>query len=85
MRVKTVGFNKDVKCTTEINIVEKYDSESGFLAMEKWTGWHASIVMIEILKGNIPNGAHPIEKAMTGKTFHEQALARSYNIKIVKK
>ena len=85
MRVKTVGSNKGTKCTTEIDIVERYDSETGFLAMEKWTGWHASIVMIEILKGNIPNGAHPIEKAMTGKTFYEQALARSYNIKIVKK
>ena len=30
--------------------------KKGFLAMEKWTGWHASIVMIEILNNNIDNG-----------------------------
>ena len=61
---------------------ENTDKETGFLAMEKWTGWHASIVMIEILNGNIPHGAIPIEKALSGGTFYEKALERSYNIEI---
>ena len=84
MRVKTKGTNNNQNSTTIIDIVEKYDSKTGFLAMEKWTGWHASIVMIEILNGNIKKGALPIEKALSGKTFYEQALLRSYNIKIEK-
>ena len=84
MRVKTKGINNNQNSTTIIDIVEKYDSKTGFLAMEKWTGWHASIVMIEILNGNIKKGALPIEKALSGKTFYEQALLRSYNIKIEK-
>ena len=50
--------------------------------MEKWTGWHASIVMIEILNGNIPHGAIPIEKALPGSTFYKEALNRSYDIEI---
>ena len=49
MRVKVIGKNKSKPVITTIDIQEKYDSKTGFLAMEKWTGWHASIMMIEIL------------------------------------
>ena len=59
--------------------------KTGFLAMEKWTGWHASIVMIEILNNNIDSGAIPIEKALSGMVFHKRALERSYDIKISQK
>jgi len=82
MRVKAIGTDKGTDKTTVIDMVEKYDSKTGFLAMEKWTGWHASIVMIEILNGNISKGALPIERALSGETFYEQALLRSYNIKV---
>jgi len=82
MRVKTKGTHNNQDRTSVIEIVEKYDSKTGFLAMEKWTGWHASIVMIEILNGNIKKGALSIEKALSGKTFYEQALLRSYDIKM---
>ena len=84
MRVKTIGKNNGEDRVTTIDIVEKYDSKTGFLAMEKWTGWHASIVMIEILKGNIEKGALPIERALSGRSFYKQALLRSYDIKIEK-
>ena len=82
MRVKTIGESRGEKKRVTIDIEEKYDEETGFLAMEKWTGWHASIVMIEILKGNIGHGAIPIEKALSGNIFHRRALERSYNIQI---
>ena len=82
MRVHTEGLNKERPSVTKIDIKEKYDRETGFLAMEKWTGWHASIVMIEILNNNIDNGAIPIEKALSGMVFHKRALERSYDIKI---
>ena len=52
MRVKTIGKDRGNIKTTVINMVEKYDCDTKFLAMEKWTGWHASIVMIEILNNN---------------------------------
>ena len=52
------------------------------MAMEKWTGWHASIVMQMIIKGEIKPGAYPVEKALSGKQFYKEALKRNYNIKI---
>jgi len=82
MRVKTIGEDRGEVKRVVIDIQERYDEKTGFLAMEKWTGFHASIVMIQILNGNIPQGAIPIEKALSGSTFHKEALNRSYNIEI---
>ena len=51
------------------------------MAMEKWTGWHASIVMQKIMDGSIKTGAHSIEKAMTGTDFYNESIKRGYEIK----
>ncbi len=85
MRVRTEGVVNGKKSLNQIDIMERYDQDTGFLAMEKWTGWHASIVMIEILNNNINKGAIPIEKALSGKVFHDRAIQRSYDIKISQK
>lgn len=71
---KNQGFRYDVK--------EVHDNESGFMAMEKWTGWHASIVMQKIMDGTINPGAHPIEKALSGKDFYKEIVKRNYNISL---
>ena len=85
MRVETRGEDSGVAKKVVIDIEDRYDEKTGFLAMEKWTGWHASIVMIEILNNNIPKGAIPIEKALSGSVFYKRAKERSYNIKIQEK
>ena len=61
---------------------EFYDKETGFLAMEKWTGFHASMVMQHIIAGKVDLGAHPIENAMQGLDFYNYAIQRGYDIKI---
>ena len=30
------------KYSIQVDCIEEYDENSGFMAMEKWTGWHAS-------------------------------------------
>ena len=82
MRVKAMGEDKGNPKTVIIDIQDTFDKETEFLAMEKWTGWHASIVMIEILNGNIDHGAISIENALSGKVFYKRALQRSYDIQI---
>ena len=59
-----------------------YDKDTGFLAMEKWTGYHASMVMQHIVSGKVQKGAIPIEKAMSGIDFYDYAKKRNYSIKI---
>ena len=85
MRIEAKGLLDNKKTLVRIDAVEEYDSVSGLMAMEKWTGWHASIVMQHIINGNIESGTYPIEKAISGKEFYAAAMKRNYSIKIKKK
>ena len=67
-----------------IDAVEEYDDDTKLMAMEKWTGWHASIVMQHIANNKISSGAFSIEKALSGSEFYKQAKKRNYNITIKK-
>ena len=84
MRTEAYGIKNNSKVGYRCEVVEEYDNNTGFMAMEKWTGWHASIMMQHIAEGKITSGAFPIEKALTGKEFYKQAKKRNYNINIKK-
>ena len=84
MRVEAKGILDGKKSKVVIDAVETYDDTTNLMAMEKWTGWHASIVMQHIMTGNLNSGAYPIEKALSGKEFHKQALKRNYKINITR-
>ena len=84
MRVESIGMINNEKYLVQVDCVEEYDEESGFMAMEKWTGWHASIVMQHIGNGNLSYGTYPIEKALSGHDFYKQAMKRNYSIKVNK-
>ena len=82
MRVHAIGLVNGSKKEVTIDAYETYDDKTQLMAMEKWTGWHASIVMQHIANGKISGGAYPIEKALSGKDFYKQAKQRNYKIKI---
>ena len=80
MRVDAYGMKDDEKKGIRYDVVEKYDDKTGFMAMEKWTGWHASIVMQKIMDGTIQKGAYSIENALSGNDFYNEIVKRNYNI-----
>ena len=82
MRVDSYGYINGIKKGYRYEVIEEYDDKTGFMAMEKWTGWHASIVMQKIMDGSIKKGAHPIEKALVGKDFYNEIVKRDYNLTI---
>ena len=82
MRVESKGLVQGIKYKTIVECVEYFDDKTGFTAMEKWTGWHASIVAIEIGQKRIPAGAISIENALSGKVFYDKARIRDFEIKI---
>ena len=84
MRVDGYGLKDNKKSGIRYEVVEKYDDKTKFMAMEKWTGWHASIVMQKIMDGTIKPGAYPIEKALSGIDFYNEIIKRNYNIKFSK-
>ena len=81
MRTEAYGVLNNSNSGVRFEVIEEYDSNSGLMAMEKWTGWHASIVMQKIMDGSIKPGAYPIEKSLTGKAFYEASKKRGYKIK----
>ena len=81
MRTEAYGLKNNIKSGVRYEVVEKFDSKTNLMAMEKWTGWHASIVMQKIMDGTIKPGTHPIEKALSGNSFYKEALKRNYKIK----
>jgi saccharopine dehydrogenase-like NADP-dependent oxidoreductase len=82
MRICCKGNHKDKPQTVWVNTVEYYDKETGFSAMGKWTGWHASILLIAAAHGKLEKGVIPVEKAMTGTKFKKEAELRNYEISI---
>ena len=82
MRTEATGTVAGESQTKRVECIEKYNEETGFLAMEMWTGFHASMVMQHIISSKVSAGAHPIEKALSGKDFYNYAKARGYDIKI---
>ena len=82
MRIKALGKKDSKKVVLNIDAVEYYDKELDLTAMEKWTGWHISIMAIEIAYNRINKGAISVENALKGHIFLEEARKRDYNIKI---
>lgn len=82
MRIRCTGSHEDKPRTAWVNSVEYYDKETGFSAMEKWTGWHASILLIAAAHGKLEKGVIPVEKVMSGTEFKKEAELRDYEISI---
>ena len=82
MRTEATGILNGQKSTKTIECIEKYDEHTEFLAMEMWTGYHASMVMQHIAASKIESGAYPIETALSGIDFYNYALSRNYKIEI---
>ncbi len=63
-----------------VDLIHRYDEHTGFTAMEQGTGWHAAILAEAIAMGRVPAGAVPVEAAMSGKDFVEQASRRGFDV-----
>ena len=83
MRTQSKGTYRGQSKIKTVECIESHDATTGFLAMEKWTGFHASMVMQHIVKGKVGVGAFPIEVALGGDDFYSYATKRGYKIDIV--
>jgi lysine 6-dehydrogenase len=83
MRAKGVGVaaNGDERAVI-IDLIDYYDEETGFTAMERITGWHAGIMAEFIARGVVPPGAWPMEQAVPASTFMDQVRARGFDVTV---
>ena len=82
MRTEAVGEKDGIPTKAVVETLEYFDENTGFYAMEKWTGWHASIMAIRIGNKELNPGAISVENAMSGTYFLREGEKRGYKINI---
>ena len=63
-----------------MEVIDYYDDATGFTAMQRMTGWHASIVAAMMAKQETPKGSIPLELAVPGWAFVREARRRGFKI-----
>jgi lysine 6-dehydrogenase len=81
MRVKSKGKKGGREASATIELIDRYDEETGLSAMQRLTGWHASIIAILAVRGDVEKGVIPVELAVTGHKIVEEARLRGFDIK----
>jgi lysine 6-dehydrogenase len=80
MRTKSVGVKGGAEVEAVIELIDHYDEETGFTAMQRLTGWHASIVAILAAQGRLDRGAVPVEVAIPGDLIVEEVRRRGFKL-----
>jgi lysine 6-dehydrogenase len=63
-----------------VEVIDYYDEVTGFTAMQRLTGWHASIVAAMMARQDTPVGSTPLELAVPAKAFVNEARKRGFKI-----
>jgi lysine 6-dehydrogenase len=82
IRILARGTKSGRPAEVMVDLIHYYDENTGFSAMEQGTGWHAAILTESIAFGRVPRGVIPVEAAMSGTDFVEQARRRGFAIDV---
>ena len=80
VRVQAVGKKNGLRAEAIVEVIDYSDHKTGFTAMQRMTGWHASIVAAMIAQGEVPAGSIPLELAVPGGAFVREARKRGFKI-----
>jgi len=80
IRVKCMGEKNGNRAEGIVELIDYYDDKTGFTAMERTTGWDASITAIMMAQGKIPKGAIPVESAVPSELFVEELSKRGIDV-----
>ena len=80
IRARAVGKKNGRAAEAVVEVIDRFDAETGFSAMQRTTGWHLSIVAAMMARGETPLGAVPLELAVGGEAFVREARLRGFDI-----
>ncbi len=81
MRVVSRGRKGGAGASAKIELVDRYDEATGLSAMQRLTGWHASIIAILAVRGEVEKGVVPVELAVAGRKIVEEGRLRGFDIR----
>jgi lysine 6-dehydrogenase len=80
LRVRCDGEDSGRAKSVTLDLMDFYDPETGFRAMERTTGWPASIVAQMQARGLVQPGAAPLETAVPPGPFLAELGKRGFNM-----
>jgi lysine 6-dehydrogenase len=80
IRIKALGKKNGRPAQALLDLVDRFDAESGFTAMERTTGWDGSIKAILNAQGVTPRGVHPAELAVPGPLYVAELRKRGFDL-----
>ena len=82
MRVVGSGLKDGVETTITLDLVDTYDEETGFTAMERLTGWHCAIMMGFQARKMVRTGGVSMEVAVPAAKFMEAIRERGIRFEV---
>lgn len=87
IRVQCLGQRGGQRAEAVLQVIDYFDSQTGFTAMERLTGWHAAIVAGMMARGEAPRGAVPLERAIPGgrvvAAFRQRGIEVQENVRAI--
>lgn len=80
IRIRASGRKDGQPTAVVLDLVDFYDEETGFSAMERTTGWDAAIVAGMMARGQTPLGAVPVELAVPPDLFVHELSKRGIEV-----
>jgi lysine 6-dehydrogenase len=80
IRIKSIGEKNGTETEATVELMDQYDEITNLTAMQKLTGWHASIIAILAAQGKLDNGALPVELVVPGSVIVEESKRRGLKI-----
>lgn len=80
LRSRCTGESGGKPADVMVDLFDYRDPATGFTAMERTTGFHASIMAIAAAHGRVPKGAVPVESALSGSYVMEECKKRGMKI-----
>ena len=80
VRVKAVGEKDGKAAEAIVEVIDYYDEETGFTAMQRTTGWDGAIVAIMNAKGQTPRGVKPVETGVPAQLFVDEMKKRGISM-----
>jgi lysine 6-dehydrogenase len=80
VRVTAIGKKDGRDAQALVELIDYFDEQTGFTAMERSTGWSAAIVAEMMARGATPRGAGGVETMVPARPFVEGLRHRGINV-----
>ena len=81
MRVRCDGVKDGKPAAATVELIDRYDPATGFTAMQRLTGWHASIMLIAAVTRQISPGVISVERALSGAAVVDEVRRRGFALR----